>query len=235
VPQAINIGPDDYNSLVEMIEAKASNKGNPWKFESLFTYLKNDHNPKFITKGPNRYLTSTRVYMEALGNWIDLKNVILSQLATYGFPKRKKLAREHYLDFTMLKSDPNLKLCQDAHNDFGIEYASKGKADFDFVIIVGVEEYSFLDIKPCADDEEPMRVLIERGDIFLMRSDIPHCGCENFTDRTHYRIHVFCEEVKTDDIATIYAGSARKSSRPFPPGPYFDTITGLFHYGRRIY
>ena len=80
-----------------------------------------------------------------------------------------------------------------------------------------------------------MRVLIERGDIFLMRSDIPHCGCENFTDRTHYRIHVFCEEVKTDDIATSYGGSARKSSRPFPPGPYFDTITGLFHYGRRIY
>ena len=61
------------------------------------------------------------------------------------------------------------------------------------------------------------------------------CGCDNFTDLTHYRIHLFCEQVKMDDNATSYAGSARKSSRPFPHGPYFDTITGLFHYGRRIY
>ena len=56
-----------------MIETKDSKTGNPWKFEQLFTSLKQDHSPKFINKGPNRYLTSTKVYMEALGNWIDLK------------------------------------------------------------------------------------------------------------------------------------------------------------------
>ena len=76
-----------------MIEAKASNNGNHWKFEPLFTSLNNDDNPKFITKGPNRYLTSTPVYMEALGNWIDFKKEILSQLASYGFPKKKITTR----------------------------------------------------------------------------------------------------------------------------------------------
>ena len=75
-----------------MIEAKASNKGNPWKFESLFTYLKNDHNPKFITKGPNRYLTSTRVYMEALGNWIDLKKCDYLSIGNIWVSKEKKIS-----------------------------------------------------------------------------------------------------------------------------------------------
>ena len=72
-----------------MIEAKAPNNGNPWKFEPLFTSMKNDHSPKFITKDPNRYLTGTPAYMEALGNWIDLKIRFFLNWKAIGFRRRK--------------------------------------------------------------------------------------------------------------------------------------------------
>ena len=136
----------------------------------------------------------------------------------------------------MLKSDANLKSCQVSHNDIGVEFAFVGKTEFDFIVIVGVEEYSFLDIRPDREDEEPMRVLIEIGDIFLMRADIPHSGCDNLTDNTHYRIHMSCIRADmADNNETKSSFATRQSSRPFPQGPYFDISTGQFNYGRRIY
>ena len=242
LPQAIDIEQHNYNSLVDMIEAKPPHKNQPWKFEKLFTTMTNTHKPKFILKGANRYVTSSKEYMNALANWIDLENKVVTLLGGCGFTtkskkSRKKIQRKEFvLDFTMLKSDANLKSCQVLHNDIGVEFASVGKSEFDFIVIVGVEEYSFLDIRPDREDEEPMRVLIERGDMFLMRADIPHSGCDNLTDNTHYRIHMSCIRADmADNNETKSSFATRQSSRPFPPGPYFDISTGQFNYGRRIY
>ena len=59
-------------------------------------------------------------------------------------------------------------------------------------MIIGLEEYSFLDVKFA---EEPMRVCLAKGDVLLVRGDCLHRGTEfTFSEdrRTqHLRGHVY--------------------------------------------
>lgn len=80
-----------------------------------------------------------------------------------------------------------------------------------------------------------MRILVERGGVFLMRSYILHCGCDYLTNCTHYCIHIFCEPVQMGEEDEKSKYSTRASSHRFPPESYFDLIAGQFNYGRRNY
>ena len=68
------------------------------------------------------------------------------------------------------------------------QYGSNTKV-FHMVPMVGVEENSFINCKPVGSQMQ--RVLIERGEVFIMRNDIPHGGVENFSQYDHYRLHTF--------------------------------------------
>ena len=55
--------------------------------------------------------------------------------------------------------------------------------------MVGIEEASFLDIL-LEGQNNPQRVIYNRGDILFVRNDIPHRGCKCIGDYTHHRVHV---------------------------------------------
>ena len=143
--------------------------------------------------------------------------------------KGKQQARVFYFDFSILKSDPNLIESQAVHTDADPEFSLGRTNDFGFIVIVGIEKRGFLDLKIEADKTHPMRVLIERGDVFCMRTDIPHAGCENLTDKTHYCIHAFCESEPTCDTNDVVKCSTMPFSRSFSQGPYFDKVKGVYY------
>ena len=136
-----------------------------------------------------------------------------------------------YFDFSILKSDPNLIESQAAHKNADPEFSLGRTHNFEFVFIVGIEKRGFLDLKTEADTTHPMRVLIERGGVFCMRTDIPHIGCENLTDKTQYRIHAFCESEPTCDTNDVVICSTISSSQSFAQGLYFNTVKGVYYPG----
>ena len=127
-----------------------------------------------------------------------------------------------------------MKESQAAHTDADPEFSLARTKHFGFVVIVGIEKRGFLDLKTEAGTSHPRRVLIERGDMFCMRTDIPHAGCENLTDKTHYRIHAFCESEPTSDSTDVVVKcSTMASCQPFAKGPYFDEVKGVYYPGLR--
>ena len=79
----------------------------------------------------------------------------------------KQKPREFHYDFSILKSDPNLKQSQAAHTDADPEFSLGRKEDFGFIVIVGIEKRGFLDLKTETGTSHPRRVLIEKGGYFL--------------------------------------------------------------------
>ena len=63
----------------------------------------------------------------------------------------------------------------------------------------------------------PDHVLIERGDVILVRNDITHRGCKNLTDHEHFRVHCFCDPEIFDG-----ADDSVKVADQFRPIPHFD-------------
>ena len=132
------------------------------------------------------------------------------------------------LSYSVLKSDGKLRTCQDIHCDSKKAFAytkSKAGTKFGFSIIVGLEDYSFLDfVNNNKGDLQLRRVCISRGDVLMLRGDIPHCGVENAADHEHYRIHVYCDPVgiKAEDKIgkdTTIAYDKYSSGYEYP-GPY---------------
>ena len=87
---------------------------------------------------------------------------------------------------------------------------STGKiTKFPFSIIVGVEDMSFIDFVVEREKGKVRRVCIQRGDLLLIRGDVPHRGVENVIEHEHYRIHIYCDaagikkEDKIDKDTTI--------------------------------
>ena len=66
-----------------------------------------------------------------------------------------------------------------------------------------------------------------------MRTDIPHAGCENLTDKTHYRIHAFCESEQTCETNDMSMCTTKASSQPFARGPFIDQNLGVYKPGLR--
>ena len=129
------------------------------------------------------------------------------------------------LSYSVLKSDGKLRTCQDVHCDSKKAFAytkAKATTKFGFSIIVGVEDYSFLDfVNDNKGDYQLRRVCICRGDVLMLRGDIPHRGVENAADHEHYRIHVYCDPVgiKAEDKigkdTTIPAFTHKDFSGPY--------------------
>ena len=100
------------------------------------------------------------------------------------------------LKYSILKSSPSLAHPQSVHCDTDDAYSLRGDTVFPFSVLIGLEEYSFLDIKLESHDKAG-RVLINRGEALFVRGDIPHRGCENMATHTHYRIHAYVQKKKT--------------------------------------
>ena len=239
LPHAVSIADDDYSSLISTIEGKGEDDA--WTFNKLFTGLKRDNSAEIIKSGsPNRWETHNADYGRHLRGWNDLEVQLNDVMVEGHFPNLTKKSRgvkqkprEFHYDFSILKSDPYLMQSQAAHTDADPEFTLGRNKNFGFVVIVGIEKRGFLDLKTEAVTTHPRRVLIERGDLFCMRTDIPHAGCENLTDKTHYRIHAFCESEPTSDSTDVVKVSTMASSQPFAKGPYFDEVKGVYCPGLR--
>ena len=129
--------------------------------------------------------------------------------------------------YSILKSDPVLIKCQEAHFGVDQQFSHKLNQLFSFNVFIDIERYGFLDILLDCKDDLPRRVLIERGDILLLRSDIPRCDCENLINRKHYRLEAFCSHTIGDGF----------DSTPipinFPVGTHYDFDTNRFNRGSR--
>ena len=143
------------------------------------------------------------------------------------FPNNNKKDHEFLFDYSILKSDSCLVKCQRAHTGVDKPFSQKLNKPFSFYVFIGIERYGFLDILLDSKDDLPRRVLIERGDILLLRSDIPRCDCENLINRRHYRLEAFCSHIIGDGF----------DSTPipinFPVGTHYDFGTNRFNRGSR--
>ena len=100
------------------------------------------------------------------------------------------------LSYSVLKSDGKLSTTQDVHCDSKKAWSysnAKATTKFPFSILVGIEDLTFLDFVNI--DNYIPRVCIQRGDLLLVRGDIPHRGVESLADHEHYRVHVYCDPV----------------------------------------
>ena len=66
------------------------------------------------------------------------------------------------------------------------------------------------------------RISIERGDVILVRNDIAHRGCENYSDSVHHRIHCFIELIND-----TLKGQVVKANG-FGSYPYYDEAANLY-------
>ena len=78
---------------------------------------------------------------------------------------------------------------QHAHIDSTNAYSYGRNTRFQFSIMIGIEQSSFLDVF-MHGEKGPHHGTYNRGDILFVRNDIPHRGCENIGDYNHHRIHV---------------------------------------------
>ena len=132
------------------------------------------------------------------------------------------------LSYSVLKSEGKLRTCQAMHCDSKTAYSySKAKAStkFGFSIIVGIEDYSFLDFVNKEGLTNALhRVCMRKGDVLMIRGDIPHRGVENAADHEHYRLHVYCDPVgikAEDKIGKDTTIAYDKYSGGYEyPGPY---------------
>ena len=135
------------------------------------------------------------------------------------------------LSYSVLKSEGKLRTCQAVHCDSKKAYAySKAKAGtkFLFSIIVGIEDYSFLDFANEGADHGLWRVCIQKGDVLMLRGDIPHRGVENTVDHEHCRLHIYCDPVgiKSDDKIGKDTTITYSSTYKYPGGYVYDFASG---------
>lgn len=64
------------------------------------------------------------------------------------------------------------------------------------VVITVLDKQSLIYVKPIGIS--PKLVLLEEGDILIMKLDIPHTGAENMTDIVNLRLHTFVKVVHLD-------------------------------------
>ena len=103
-----------------------------------------------------------------------------------------------------MKSDPKLTHCQHAHCDSETENEYYKSSQFRFSCFIGIEEYSFLDIrKPTLNAHQ--RLIIQSGSVLFSRNDVVHRGTENNTDCNHYRLHYFIDTPMSNEKGARYS------------------------------
>jgi hypothetical protein len=157
-----------------------------WKYSTLMTSYSVDNYRKYLSKGSNRWIISAPPTMVQVQEWNNLENSLISILSDQKFPDNQF---PFDMNFSVFKSEPNLFIAQHAHTDSAPAYTYGKNPKFQFSIMVGIEQSSFLDVF-IQGEKGPHRVCYNRGDILFVRNDIPHRGCENLGDYEHHRIHV---------------------------------------------
>ena len=157
-----------------------------WKYQTLMTSYTVDNTHKFISGKPNPWIIYDIPTMALLQEWNDLERSLISMLVDHKFPKDQF---DYDMFFQVMKSDPNLMIAQHAHSDSAQAYSYGKSTRFQFSMLIGIEESSFLDVF-IRGEKGPHRVVYNRGDVIFVRNDIPHRGCENIGDYEHHRVHV---------------------------------------------
>ena len=72
------------------------------------------------------------------------------------------------------------------------------------------------------------RVCIQKGDVLMLRGDIPHRGVKNAVDHEHYRLHVYCDHVgmKAEDKIGKDTTLPYSSKYKYPGGYVYDFASG---------
>ena len=177
----------------DVVGLKSFFNENESSFQRLFTdFKRGGSDPIFLSlKGPGRYVATTPAVIDSVILTSDIEKRLLNILGIGGFPKHQQ---PFFLQWSVLKSDPHLQYCQHSHCDSEIENQYYKSSQFRFSCMIGLEEYTFLDIKkPKANTHQ--RILIESGDVLFFRNDIAHRGTQNNSDFTHYRLHCFIDPV----------------------------------------
>ena len=185
-----------------------------WKYSTLMTSYSVDKNRKDLPRGPNRWIISAPPNMVQLQEWNNLEQSLIDILHTNNFPK------DQYpfdLNFSVFKSEPNLSIAQHAHTDSAFAYSYGKNTRFQFSIMIGIEQSSFLDVF-IQRENGPHRVCYNRGDILFVRNDIPHRGCENLGDYEHHRIHVITIPRNLPDDPE---GKTQLPVTDFPSAPFW--------------
>ena len=114
------------------------------------------------------------------------------------------------LSYSMLKSDGKLERTQQWHCDskdawhYQQTSSTNNNVKFPMSLLIGIESLSFLDYISVSNNgkDVPQRIAIQRGDVLLLRGDVPYRGVENVAEHEHYRLHVYVDPagIKKKDV-----------------------------------
>ena len=110
--------------------------------------------------------------MEVIRNWNNLEN----QLFAWCNDKLNlpSLGQPWHLKFSAFKTDKCMNHPQVYHLDVGPKAYCYKTGYFPFSMMIGIEDYTFIDYKD--NDDNYMRVCLQRGDMFLFRGDVCFCS-----------------------------------------------------------
>ena len=182
---AIDIKPKDVTGLKAFFDA------NKRSFNKLFTTFKRGGRmPVFLNDNePGRFVCTESSVLDSVALTCNIEDCLMQMLEHGGFPKSQY---PFDLQWSVLKSEPKLSQCQHSHCDSETENDYYKSSQFRFSCFIGLEEYSFLDIRrPTTNAHQ--RLLIQSGSVLFFRNDVAHRGTENYTDYNHYRLHCFID------------------------------------------
>ena len=143
--------------------------------------------------------------------WNDFERQ-LTNFITFHLPKGwiKSGEKSVELSYSILKSDGKLERTQEWHCDSKNAWhyqqgsGTSSNVKFPMSLLVGIESLSFLDYISVTTNgtDVPQRIAIQRGDVLLLRGDVPHRGVENVAEHEHYRLHVYVDPagIKKKDV-----------------------------------
>ena len=209
-----DISTDQYQSIIEYFDSLS--------YTQLFTSI---DDPKIIAEGaPNRYHNQdSKSIKNFLNECINLDDRLINLITNNDFQHGENHACGE-MKYSVIKSDGDLAIPQDPHCDIDQPYSYQTKNSFPFVVVIGIEQYSFMDIE-FNQRGIIARILIQRGDVLFIRGDIPHRGCENHASHTHYRLHAYVELKKKNTKRNRKKAVEKqtiKSDSEFPPVPFWN-------------
>ena len=174
---------DRISSFWEPIFNGVREDGTTFKRDGKRLHLK--YNDEWQKKYPKKQLPRERWQKDVEAAVRKLLKAILSE----------SYASSAILEHTLIKSEMNC-VAQPWHYDQAFPDTKCRKAvdgkDCPFVLIIGLEEFSFLDVEIKG---KPMRVCLTKGDVLLVRGDCLHRGTEfKYSEHgrtTHLRGHVY--------------------------------------------
>ena len=96
-------------------------------------------------------------------------------------------------------------------------------------LLIGIESLSFLDYISVSNDgrDVPQHIAIQRGDVLLLRGDVPHRGAENVAEHEHYRVHMYIDPagIKEKDVISKDTTVPVEINTSGATGPYvYDEV-----------